>query len=54
MTTCVLLKALDGDDVIKGQAVRAAIKSFVPDRETEAKFIALALKGNIKVSEYKC
>ncbi len=33
----------------RGQAVRNAIKSFVPDRETEERFIALGLKGDMKV-----
>lgn len=48
------MKALDGDDgeyVVRGQAVRNAIKSFVPDRDAEARFIALGLKGDIKVKE---
>ena len=35
--------------VSRAQAVKNAIKSFVPDRETEAKLIALGLKGEIKV-----
>ena len=35
--------------VSRSQAVKNAIKSFVPDRETEAKLIALGLKGEIKV-----
>jgi len=32
--------------VSRAQAVKNAIKSFVPDRETEAKLIALGLRWN--------